>query len=333
MAKLHRIQIGSQQFHARSGQLLLDAALLNGVELPHDCRAGRCGSCLTKVRAGITLGGETRQAGMVHACQARVFSELKLEVEALPPVTQVNARIVQLVEVAPDIVEVTMKPAQTIEMLPGQYCRFRYRGFAARAFSPTAALNSLRDDGLLRLNIKRVRDGRVTPQIGKAIMVGHAVTIEGPFGHAFLRKGGQGRLVLVGSGTGFAPVWAVAAAALRENPLRRIVLLAASRKLATLYMAPALDLASRYANVKVAACVEELTQKHGLLLAGDPIGHLPKIANDDIVYAAGSPKLVDAVGDAAQANRALFYADPFEPEIRPSSSGWLDNAKAWLRTG
>jgi 3-phenylpropionate/trans-cinnamate dioxygenase ferredoxin reductase subunit len=262
-----------------------------------------------------------------------VFSELKLEVEPLPPVIRVNASIVHLEEVAPDIVEVTMKPAQALEMLPGQYCRFRFRGFAARAFSPTAALNQTGDDGMLRLNVKRVRDGRVTPQLGKAIKVGHAVTIEGPFGHAFLRPGGQGRLVLVGSGTGFAPVWAVAAAALRENAMRRIVLLAGSRKLATLYMAPALDLVSRFANVKVAACVEDLKRNEGLLLAGDTIGHLPVLTNDDIVYAAGGPKLVDAVGHAAQASGALFYADPFEPEVRPSNSGWLDNAKAWLRAG
>ena len=59
MAKLHKISLGSEMFLARSGQRVLDAALLNGVEMPHDCRAGRCGTCLTRVKTGITLGGET----------------------------------------------------------------------------------------------------------------------------------------------------------------------------------------------------------------------------------------------------------------------------------
>lgn len=102
MAKLHI-------FLARSGQHVLDAALLNGVEMPHDCRAGRCGACLTRVKTGITLGGETRQAGMVHACQAMVFSDLALEVEPLPPVSRVSGTLAKLSELAEDIVEVTIE--------------------------------------------------------------------------------------------------------------------------------------------------------------------------------------------------------------------------------
>lgn len=80
MAKLHKIVLHGETFHARSGERLLDAALVNGVDLPHDCRAGRCGSCLLRVRSGITLGGETPQPGMVRACQAMAFSDLDLEI-------------------------------------------------------------------------------------------------------------------------------------------------------------------------------------------------------------------------------------------------------------
>ena len=332
MAKLHRIHLGDRQFHARSGQMLLDAALLNGVELPHDCRAGRCGSCLTRIRAGITLGGETRTPGMVHACQARVFSELKLEVEALPPAGRVNGTIESIERLAADIVEVTIRPSRPVTMLAGQYCRFRFRGYPARAFSPTSPLSALQQDGLIRLNVKQVRGGRVTQQLGAAIKPGHAVVVEGPFGHAFLRRGRDNRLVLVGSGTGFAPVWAVAAAALRENPRRSMVQMAPVRKLAALYMAPALDLACRHRSVSVIACVEELKQQHGQLRPGGAREHLPALRSSDIVYAAGAPKLVEAVGDAAQAAGAMFYADPFEPQSE-SSAGWLDSAKAWLRAG
>ena len=93
MAIRHQITIDGQSFLAPAGQLLLDAALSNGIELPHDCRAGRCGACMTRVERGITLGGETRQRGMIHACQARVFSDLTLAVEALPPVDRIEARV------------------------------------------------------------------------------------------------------------------------------------------------------------------------------------------------------------------------------------------------
>ncbi len=366
MAKLHRISLGNETFHASSGQLLLDAALVSGVDFPHDCRAGRCGSCMTRVREGITLGGAARQTGIVHACQARVFSDLALEIEPLPPVQRINGKIVRLVELAEDIVEVTMaldrKPEhfpvkwtpvnrrkfdkqgtgalssdadrveRALEMLPGQYCRVGFRGFPARPFSPTAALASLEDDGRIRLNIKRVRNGRVTPQLGKTILPGHTVAIEGPFGHAFLRPGLDNRLILVGSGTGFAPVWAVAAAALRENPLRSIVLMAVSRKATGFYMAPALELANQFENVSVIAAIEELTSHHGLVKGGPALDHLPRLAGDDIVYAAGGPSLVDAVGEVTEAAGAIIYSDPFEP-MAPSTPGWLDLARGWLKAG
>ena len=86
MAKLHRIASATRPFHARSGQLLLDAALMSGVDLPHDCRAGRCGSCLTRGAQGHHARRRGAPARLVHACQARVFSDLALEIEPLPPV-------------------------------------------------------------------------------------------------------------------------------------------------------------------------------------------------------------------------------------------------------
>ncbi len=330
MAKLHRISLRNETFHARSGQLLLDAALVSGVDLPHDCRAGRCGSCLTRVRQGITLGGEARQKGVVHACQARVFSDLALEIEPLPPVENTPGKIVRLVALANDIVEVTIALDRKVQLLSGQYCRFSFRGYPARPFSPTAPLTAIADDRLIRLNVKSVRDGHVTPQLGKAIKPGHAVSVEGPFGHAFLRPNLTNRLVLVGSGTGFAPVWAVAVAALRENPARSIVLIAASRKASGFYMAHAMELASQFANVVAVAVIEDLTRDHGLIRAGTAIQHLPPLAASDIVYAAGAPSLVDTVGDAAGAAGALFYADPFEPVVRAAGS-WVDMARKWLQ--
>ena len=44
MRKICNVQIGGETFAANQGDLLLDAALMNGIELPHDCRVLRARS-------------------------------------------------------------------------------------------------------------------------------------------------------------------------------------------------------------------------------------------------------------------------------------------------
>ena len=131
---------------------------------------------------------------MVHACQAMVFSDLALEVEPLPPVARVSGTLTKLSELAEDIVEVTIEPSQRLDMLPGQYCRFRFRGFPARSFSPTSSLGALQSDGRIRLHVKRVRGGRVTQ------------TSEAQFVRA-TRSTSRGRSGTHSCGRGSAIVW------------------------------------------------------------------------------------------------------------------------------
>ena len=332
MTKHHRVTLNGQTFQARSGQVLLDAAMVAGTDIPHDCRAGRCGTCITRVTKGLTLGGETLQRGMVHACQARVFSDLDLSVEALPAVSQIQARIVSLVDVTPDVVELEIAPATRLKLFPGQYCRFAFRGFPERAFSPTAPLDGSEAGGNFRLNIKRVRNGRVSTNLGGKIKPGHALTIHGPFGHAFLRPRQSNRLVLVAGGTGFAPMWAIGDAALREHPWREIVLIAGARHVKQLYMLPALDLVRRFPNVTVIATAEAAQRAGPVVGLGRPSDHLPRLRASDIVYAAGAPAMVDAVAETATAAHATFYADPFEP-AGGQAEDWITKAVSWLRTG
>ena len=54
-------------FRARRGETLLDAALVNGIDLPHDCRSGTCGSCRCAVTAGAVEGGDADAQGAVLA--------------------------------------------------------------------------------------------------------------------------------------------------------------------------------------------------------------------------------------------------------------------------
>lgn len=90
--KTFQVSIGEMgSFRAKPGENLLDAALMNGIDMPHDCRSGTCGSCRCTLSSGSVEGGETDSPGAVLACQAKVVSDLEIIVEETPPVETFGA--------------------------------------------------------------------------------------------------------------------------------------------------------------------------------------------------------------------------------------------------
>lgn len=48
-----RIQtVDGQSFEVEPGEIVLDAAMRQGVDIPYSCRSGTCRTCLSKVLAG-----------------------------------------------------------------------------------------------------------------------------------------------------------------------------------------------------------------------------------------------------------------------------------------
>jgi ferredoxin len=136
MSNFRNVSVRGRSFRVRAGDILLDGALANGVEIPHDCRAGTCGTCMVQVVKGQTVCGETHTQGMVHACQARVVSDLEVELEDVPEIDTTRARLAGVRELAPAIFELAIAPEKSIAYLPGQCFRFTFNGFPARAYSP-----------------------------------------------------------------------------------------------------------------------------------------------------------------------------------------------------
>lgn len=327
MSNFRTVSVKGRTFRVRAGDVLLDGALANGVEIPYDCRAGTCGTCMVHVAKGQTVCGETHTQGMVHACQARVVSDLEVEMEDVPEIDTARARLVGLRELAPDIMELMIAPEKSISYLPGQYFRFTFNGFPARAYSPTASFDGRIGGRVIHLNIKRVRGGRLTSALGTAIRPGHRLRMQGPYGHAFLRPGGSGRLILAGSGTGFAPIWAIASVALRESRDRPIVVIAGARRLPALYMTPVLAQLARLPNVTVIPTVEEGLVNHPSIRTGRIEAHMPTLTASDVVYACGSPRMVSTLAGLVEKAGATFYADPFESAPAEEPAGLLGKLK------
>src|SRR5436190_10365884 len=106
MARSHEITVNGQSFQAGRGEVLLDAALSNGIELPYDCRAGHCGTCCVRHVSGEVQGGEGSEPGIVHACQCRVVADAAFEADQRSEVRTVEGVLSSLRSLSPEVVEV-----------------------------------------------------------------------------------------------------------------------------------------------------------------------------------------------------------------------------------
>jgi NAD(P)H-flavin reductase/ferredoxin len=330
MSKLCSVTVNGECFPANPGDVLLDAALINGIDVPHDCRSGQCGTCVVRLLAGRTLAGEGVEPGTVHACQARILSDLNITFDEVPSVRTSPGEVTAVRDLTCDVAEVTIELKRSIPYLPGQYFNVQYASFPPRAYSPTVSLVMPRVDDVIRFHVRRVEGGCVSSQLGFDIRAGHRVKLRGPYGSAHFRRGHSNRLVLVSGGTGFAPIWAILDAALRESPIRPIALVVGARSLGSLYMAQALELASSCQNVAISIATEQPQSFSEVFRTGRPSDFLPDLYPHDVVYAAGPLGLVEAVSVSAARARAPFYADPFVAN-GTTNSPLLDRLARWRR--
>jgi NAD(P)H-flavin reductase len=335
MRKVCKVALNGNAFLAHCGDLLLDSAILNGVELQHDCRSGICGSCRVRLVEGQVFGGTEEGSDTIYACQARIVSDLTLLNEPVPDTVSLPARVAELTRLASDVIGVELELKRPLNYLPGQYCKLQFRGLPERCYSPTYPLEGPPDRHRLQFHIRRFPDGAVSSALGQHIRVGHRVRLTGPFGSAHFRPKHPGRIVLAASGTGFAPMWSIAAAAITELPRRELVFVVAARKIKSFYMHAALCRLALFPNVTIIPMVSEPQHVSPVFRKGQLLDHLPPFIPSDLVYAAGAPMMTEAVARLAKAAGAKCYTDPFIANAAPAEHSnlmvrvvdWLDGPR------
>lgn len=333
MARNHQITIDGHSFLAPRGQLLLDAALSNGIELPHDCRAGHCGTCCVRLVSGEVRGGEGSEPGIVHACQCQIVGDADIETDQRSGVRTVEGVLSSLHPLSPEVMEVGIKTDRALPYLAGQYAQVRFSGYPSRPFSITHPLHGNPNGCSVWFHVRRTKDGRVTSSLGKRIRPGHRVKLTGPYGSAHFRPNLdspnlESPLILVATNTGFAPIWSIAVAALRENPERMLMIIAGGRTIESLYMWPALERLASFPNVLV---VPVCSTPQTLTNLGRPTDYLPPLLPSDVLYACGAPGMVDSIKSIAARIGAVCYADPFLPTTDDTvEESVLSRATRWL---
>jgi CDP-4-dehydro-6-deoxyglucose reductase len=215
---------------------VLDAAQGAGLNLPHSCKGGNCGACRVRLLEGEVRYPNGRPLGLSDAevadgfillCQARAVSDLRIEAFELSApggsaIKRLPCRIVRSIPLSHDVLGVFLRlpPAEDFDFQAGQYIDVMLPGGRRRSFSIASPPH---DSRLLELHIRRVQGGEFTEPLFAEPDVhrerGMLLSIEGPLGQ-FMYRPADAPMLLVGGGTGLAPLKSIVRHVI-ENDLRR----------------------------------------------------------------------------------------------------------------
>jgi CDP-4-dehydro-6-deoxyglucose reductase len=190
-----------RSFSVAPAQSVLDAALGAGLNLPHSCKGGNCGSCRAKLLRGeiiypngrpLGLSDTEVAEGLVLLCQARARTDLCIETyemsvadEAL--IKRLPCRIEHAQALSYDVMALYLRlpAAEQFRFEPGQYVDVMLSGGRRRSFSIASPPH---DSRLLELHVRRVAGGEFTDRLFSDASRNSLLTIEGPLGQFVYRS-------------------------------------------------------------------------------------------------------------------------------------------------
>ncbi len=210
---------GTQQIEVLPSETVLDALLRAGAPVSHSCRAGVCQSCLLHATEGPVppasqagLKPALAEQGYFLACVCRPEQDFAA---TLPdPGVRTATRLVATSWLSDTVLRVALECAEPLRHRAGQYLTL----FRADGLGRSYSIASLPEDGMIELHVRVIPNGRMSSWLAGAAQPGAELTVQGPAGTCFYTTGAPGQpLLLIGTGTGLAPLYGIVRDALGQG--------------------------------------------------------------------------------------------------------------------
>ena len=227
--RIHEDRLGAAVGCA-ADDALLRAGLRAGLPLAYECNAGGCGSCKFELVEGEILDAWPAAPGLSErdrgrrrylACQSLPASDCRIKMigrgdaSEAPLPERVSATLEAVEDLTHDMREFRFRTDRPANFLPGQYALLSLPGLGSlRAYSMSNVAN---DTGEWHFIIRRVRNGAATSLLFD-LRPGARVTLDGPYGRAYLRTATARHVVCIAGGSGLSPMIGIARGLDRLGP-------------------------------------------------------------------------------------------------------------------
>lgn len=218
------------EFDCDSDDTVLRAALRAGIAMPYSCNTGSCGNCrftllegeVAHLRQDAPAWSERElKRNRWLGCQAVPGEDCTVKFRMLekyaPPVRPARrqATLAGTKRITRDIVEFAFDIGGAADFRPGQYALFHLPGVEGpRAYS----MSNLPEDGDWRFMVKHAPGGAASGWLFDA-EPGATLTLDGPYGTAYLDRESPRDIVLLAGGSGLSPMVSIARGAARAGML------------------------------------------------------------------------------------------------------------------
>ena len=323
-------------FSTQGSETILAAAIRTGVGLPYGCKDGACGSCKCKKISGDVSHGEhsdkaltadEEAAGYVLTCCATPHSAVTLESRQVTdassfPIKKMPVRVAALERKSDDVMQVRLQlPAsEKFRYHAGQYVEFILRDGSRRAYSMATAPHMQETAPGVELHIRHMPGGLFTDHGFGGMKEKEILRVEGPFGSFFLREDSDKPIILLASGTGFAPIKAILEHMRQQGITRPTTLYWGGRRPGDLYLSDWLvENTAGMSHFNYVPVVSDALPEDGWTGRS---GFVHQAVLEDFadlsghqVYACGAPIVVDSARASYINERGLpeeeFFADAF----------------------
>jgi NAD(P)H-flavin reductase len=268
-----------------------------------------------------SLTAEEIENGQVLFCQAKPITDVEIEprqIEMTEPNArrQLNARVMRIDFLTSDVARLKLRfpVGEKVKFKAGQYLKVLLPDGQRRSFS--MANPPHQNDGA-ELHIRLLDGGAFSQWLTQDIKLGDELSVDLPYGDFHLREESDAPIVMLASGTGFAPIKSMVEDWLRKGKQRDISLYWGARTEKDLYLLDHARDWSKQESLRFVPVLSEpddgWTGRIGLVHQAVMKDHVSLSGHQ--VYACGAPAMVSAARNEFFLTRGLlpdaFFYDAF----------------------
>ena len=315
------IQLDEHKVDCQHGESVLDALLREDIDIPYACREGVCQSCMMRSLDGAPpaaaqkgLKDVLKHQNHFLACLCYPETDLKVSLDS-PEDFYTEASVIGKELLNPETLLLTLHCQQPLDFYAGQFVNLKRDDGLTRSYS---IANNRIHSQTLTFHIRRLSGGRFSEWAHRELSIGDKLHVSDPQGFCYyLPNHPEQNLLLIGTGSGLAPLAGIISEALHHSHSGEIHLFHGSRELDGLYWIEEMQqLTQQYSNFHYTACLSQGDAPEGFASgrANDVAMRTLQNLKGWRVYLCGHPDMVNQSKRQAYlqgANLQDIYADAF----------------------